>query len=378
MTRDQALPGRNFCRLYGPLLAFGLLVCGRGVAQVEPYAVETALPDAPSFLQQAAAPQPHGTGSIYGLLSDVNGGIVPGATVSILDSAGQPTRETTSDSGGQFRLAGLPAGTYKLKIQAPGLQTFQPPEVTLKDGEQFELPPTALPIATANQSFDVVMTREQIADQELKDETKQRVLGILPNFYTSYVWDAAPLNSRQKFKLTLRALVDPFVFVRTGIIAGIQEADGTFPEYGDGFSGYAERYGAAYGDVVAGRMIGSAILPSIFHQDPRYFYRGTGGVPRRALHALISSVAARSDSRKHVEPNYTRTIGDFAAGYLSRTWHPGSDNGITLAVDNMLLGIADAAGRNLLQEFLFKHISRGTPPLAKGKPPEEKEAAAHP
>ncbi len=123
--------------------------------------------------------------------------------------------------------------------------------------------------------------------------------------------------------------------------------------------------------MIAGRFIGSALLPVIFHQDPRYFYQGTGSIPSRTLHALVSAVTARSDGGR-VEPNYTHTLGNFTAGYLSRTWHPGSDNGLTLAIDNTLLGVADSAVRNLLQEFLFKRISKGTPPFAKGKPPEEK------
>ncbi len=202
--------------------------------------------------------------------------------------------------------------------------------VTLSEGQHYNLPDTALPIASANETVEVIVTREQIAEEEIKEETKQRVLGIMPNFYTSYVWDAAPMNTRQKFKLSLRASTDPWVFARTAITAGIQQANNTYPEYGDGGSGYAKRYFAAYGDALTGRIIGSAVLPSIFHQDPRYFYRGTGGVPRRVLHALVSAVAARTDGG-HIEPNYTHILGDFTAGYLSKTWHPGSETGFTLA-----------------------------------------------
>jgi hypothetical protein len=271
----------------------------------------------------------------------------------------------------------LTPGTYRIRTQATGLKNFETEPFTIKADEQYQLPETALPIASADQSIDVVVTRKEIADEEIKNQTKQRVLGILPNFYTSYVWDAAPMNTKQKFKLAARTAIDPWVFIRTGITAGIQQADGTYPEYGDDASGYAKRYAAAYGSAVTGRFIGSAILPAIFHQDPRYFYRGTGSVPTRALHALVSAVAARTDSG-HVIPNYTRTIGDFAAGYLSRTWHPSADNGVTLALSNMLYGIADAAGHNLLEEFLFKKISRGTPPFAKGKPVQEKGSVLRP
>ena len=343
------------------------------------------LPDSPGFLQAAQTASPSTaarTASIRGQISDVNGGIVPGASVSILTSAGvgvqgKPLRQATADGEGRFVLDDLQPGTYNLRIDATGLQSFEPPPVLLKANEQYVLPDTALPLATSSQSVDVVATRNEIAEEELNGEIKQRVLGILPNFYTSYVWDAAPLSTRQKFRLTFRSLTDPWIFISTGITAGIQQEQGTYPEYGTGASGYAERYASAYGDVLAGRLIGSAILPAIFHQDPRYFYRGTGGIPRRTLHALVSSVAARSD-RGGVEPNYTHTLGNFAAGYLSQAWHQGSDSGLTLALDNTLIGIGDTALHNLLEEFLYKHISTGTPRYAKGKPVQEQGSAAHP
>lgn len=358
---------------YGCLLLLSVGISAS--AQIAKPARISALPNSPGALLLFS--QQQSSTSIFGLITDVNGGVVPGASILVMNEHGQQVRKVEADQEGHFRADDLQAGTYRLRIQAEGLKTFEPPEVVLKAGDQFQLPETALPIASANQSVDVVVTREEIAEEEIKNETKQRVLGILPNFYTSYVWDAAPMNTRQKFKLATRTAIDPWVFIRTGITAGIQQANGTYPEYGDGASGYAQRYAAAYGGAVTGRFIGSAVFPSIFHQDPRYFYRGTGSVPARTLHALISAIAARTDSG-HVIPNYTRTLGDFTAGYISRTWHPGSDNGVVLAIDNMLFGIADAAGHNLLEEFLFKKISRGTPPFAKGKPIQEKKSAAHP
>lgn len=351
----------------------------RATAGAQRSVAEANLPDSPGSLlaaQQVAAPQT-GKAVIYGLITDVNGGVVPGATISIVDLQGVNGRQATAGAEGEFRLDALPAGSYKLRIQAQGLQTFETPEIKLEDGQSYKLPATALPIATAGETVNVVMTTEQIAQEEVNEQTRQRVLGILPNFYTSYVWDAAPMNARQKYKLALRTSLDPWVFARTAITAGIQQARGTFPAYGDGGSGYAKRYFAAYGDAVTGRVIGSAVFPAIFHQDPRYFYRGTGGIPRRALHALVSSVAARRDGGR-VELNYSHTLGNFTAGYISRTWHPGSGMGISLALEDMLSGIGDTAARNLFQEFLYKKISRGTPPFAKGKPPEEKESAVHP
>lgn len=340
-----------------------------------------SIPDSPSFLLQAEAPA-----RILGTIFDVNGGLVPGATVTVMDKDGKEITKATSDSEAHFEAQGLTPGSYKVQVAAPGLQTFESPVFVLKAGESYNLPETALPIATANQTVNVVMTQSMIADQELADETKQRVLGIFPNFYTSYEWNAAPLNAKQKFRVAFKATTDPLIFVTTAIVAGVQQYRGTYDkDYGGGFEGYADRYAAQYGNAVIGRFIGAAILPSIFHQDPRYFYMGAPSTTgQRFRHAVAFSVTARSDRGHdgHLMPNYSHILGNFIAGYISRTYHPNSDNAFSLAVDNALIGIGAGAVQGLTREFLFRRISTHTPQYAKGKPvardPLEDAPAAKP
>ncbi len=380
-------PLNRRCLFIGPLgacslgaLAFGVLLpCAaaqwptapRMVAAVSASAVAAAkpLPDSPGFLQAATTEAP---ARIAGTVYDINGGLVPGATITVLDKAGITVGTGTTDSEAHFEVRGLPPGSYKVRIAATGLESFESPVVVLKPGELHNLPQTALPIASTNETVNVVLTQEMIADQEIADETKQRVLGIFPNFYTSYEWNAAPLNAKQKFKVAFRSTTDPLQFVTTAIIAGVQQARGTYTEdYGGGVEGYADRFGAQYGNAVIGRFIGGAILPSIFHQDPRYFYMGPPSTTgQRFRHAVAFSVTARSDRGHdgHLVPNYSHILGNFIAGYISRTYHPSSDNGISLAVDNALIGIGAGAVQGLTREFLFRGISSHTPKYAKGKP----------
>ncbi len=342
---------------------------GRSDASTPSSEASSSVPDSPGFLQAAAAEAP---ARIVGKIYDVNGGLVPGATISVLDKADKTVGTGTSDSEALFEIGNLPPGTYKVLVVAVGLQSFESPAVTLKAGERYELPETALPIATANQTVNVVMTQEMIAEEEIRDETRQRVLGVFPNFYTSYEWNAAPLNARQKFKVAFKSTTDPLIFVTTAIVAGVQQARGTYEaDYGDGAEGFAERYGAQYGNALIGRFIGSAILPSIFKQDPRYFYMGPPSTTgQRFRHAIAFSVTARSDQghNGHLVPNYSHILGNFIAGYISRTYHPASSNGIGLAVDNALIGIGGAAVQGLTREFLFRRVSTHTPKYAKGKP----------
>jgi hypothetical protein len=319
------------------------------------------LPDAPQETSHTPA-------TITGVVSDILGALIPNAEIKLVEKDHPGERQLSSDSDGRFTFADVAPGTYNVVISSPGLETFLSPAFTLKPGEKYELPDIALPIASASTTVDVVMTQSQVADEELKLETKQRVLGVLPSFYTSFLWNAAPLNTRQKFRLSLRAATDPYVFVDTAITAGIQQSANTFPDWGnDTTASYFKRYAAAYGDTLIGHTLGSAIYPAIFHQDPRYFYMGPGSsFPRRLKHALLAGVVARGDNDRW-QPNYSHILGNASAGAISSVWHPASDSPQSLALNNALLGIADGAIQGLLREFIFPHITTKVPSYARGK-----------
>jgi len=186
------------------------------------------------------------------------------------------------------------------------------------------------------------------------------VLDVIPNFYVTYRPDAVPLTSKQKFGLAWRTTIDPVTFVLAGGIAGIQQAQNHFPGYGQGSQGYAKRFGAAYADAVAGTFIGSAILPSILKQDPRYFYKGTGSIRFRFLYAVANSVITKGDNKRW-QPNYSGILGSFAAGGVSNLYYPAQDrDGATLLFENTLIGIGSAAAANLFQEFVIRKLTPNT------------------
>ena len=142
------------------------------------------------------------------------------------------------------------------------------------------LEPISLSIAAATTEVRVSVTNYELAEEQVKVEETQRVLGVIPHFYVSYRQDALPLRPKQKFELAWKTSVDPVTFAASGAFAGVQQAQNEFSGYGQGAHGYAKRYGAAYGDALIGTMIGGAILPSLLRQDPRYFYKGTGARDR--------------------------------------------------------------------------------------------------
>src|ERR1700734_1290885 len=101
--------------------------------------------------------------------------------------------------------------------------------------------------------------------------------------------NAVPLTPRLKFKLALKIAIDPVTFAGTGFLAATNQAS-HYPDYVEGMKGYGQRFGSIYVNDLTDIMVGGAILPSILHQDPRYFYQGTGTKRSRMIHALSSPI----------------------------------------------------------------------------------------
>jgi Carboxypeptidase regulatory-like domain len=308
-----------------------------------------------------------GASGISGTVLDVNGGAVLGAQVTLVASDGSDGHTVTSDDAGQFSFSGLAAGKFKCTVASTGFEPYTSSEIILFSGEKLILPEIRLSPAATTTNIQVSVTQVEIATEQVKAQEEQRVLGMFPNFYSSYIWDAAPMTTGQKYQLAVHSVVDPFSFVGAGLFAGAEQWQNTFPGYGRGAQGYAKRYGAAYADEALSRMIGSAILPSLLHQDPRYFYRGTGSRKARALYAISLAVICRGDNGR-MQPNYSYVLGSFAAGGISNLYHPAGDRGLGLTISNGFLNVGAHAIDNLAREFLFRKLTPKVPGYAQGKP----------
>jgi len=218
------------------------------------------------------------------------------------------------------------------------------------------VPPIALAIAAEVTEVSVVLTREEVALAEIKEEEKQRALGFIPNFYVTYVPHAAPLTPKRKFELAWKTTVDPVSFVLIGAVAGIQQGLDDFHGYGQGAQGYGKRYGAAFADSVTSNFIGGAILPTLLKQDPRYFYKGTGSKRSRILYALANAVICKGDNGRW-QTNYSGILGSFASGGISNLYYPRGDRGAGLVFENAAIGIGVNGAINLFQEFVVRKLT---------------------
>jgi hypothetical protein len=335
----------NFNSIPATVLALALL-CG--------------LPAAGAAQQPAAAAsapnQAVAAGSIRGQVKDVGGTPVAQAQVALTLEASAVQRLTTTDSQGGFSFSGVPPGRFTLTLTEPGLETFTLPGL-LHPGEALEVPAIEMRIATATSTVEVSLPTVEIAQEQVRLEEKQRVLGIVPNFFVTYQAHPAPLNSRQKYSLALHGIVDPTAFAGDAIVAGVEQANNSLPGYGPGPSGYFKRFGAAFANGSSATLLRGAVFPSLLHQDPRFYYKADGTVWQKTRYALATAVICHGDNGRW-QVNYSGILGDLSAGAMTNLYYPaGSRNGAGITFENGLLVTAGVGFGHVLQEFVFNHVT---------------------
>jgi hypothetical protein len=338
------------------LTLYGIIPSARAQEQPAPPAITASLPN-----QQLP-------GSISGTITDQDGATIAGARITLTRDGHLPTASqlTVSSPEGRFTFRNVPPGPFKLTISANGSALNQASD-ELHSGETLELSAISLRAATST-DIQVTATQADIAQAQIHDEEQQRVLGVFPNFFVSYVPNPVPLTPKQKWELSLKTIVDPVSLAVTGVAAGAQQATNTYSGYGQGSQGYAKRYAASYGSFLTGTVLGNAVFPIVFKQDPRYFYKGTGSTRSRILYAVANSVICKGDNMRW-QPNYSSILGGLASAGISNLYYPAADrNGAGLTFENATIGIGATAAANLIQEFLIRKITRHIPASAPTQP----------
>lgn len=231
---------------------------------------------------------------------------------------------------------------------APAAQTSQP-------ANQTKAPAPA----------DQTQAQRDLAAQQLKEQEKQRVFGVMATFNTTNNKDALPLTPGQKYQLFIKSATDPWPFLLTAFSAGIDQAQGSFPEYGGGIGGYAKRYGADYTTYFVGNFFGNAVLPSLWHEDPRYFQKGTGSATSRALWAASSTIWCKRDNGTW-GPNYANIVGNLMGAAISNVYYPQSDRtvggtferGITVSAEGIVGAEVIEFWPDIARHYKRKHAEK--------------------
>ena len=353
-------------------LALAALLCSFPARSQQPptdQPTDIALTDSQEAETSANGQQPvdQRIGSIRGKVVDQSGSAIAGAVVKLIREGQSSGLEATSGEDGLFAFSDVAPGPFRITITSPGLASHEL-SGTLQPGEAYVTPLIMLVIPTQVTEVHVGLPPQELAEVQIKEEEKQRVLGVIPNYYVTYEPNAAPITAKHKFELAWKSASDPVTLAGVGVLAGLAQAGDRWGAYGQGAQGYAKRYGASYANVFASTFIGGAVMPSILKQDPRYFYKGTGSKRSRFLYAAASSFICKGDNGRW-QPNYSNVIGSFAGAGLQAAYIPANDRrGSGFIVSSALIRLGETSLAGVLQEFVFSKLTKHSRRSASSQP----------
>jgi hypothetical protein len=149
-----------------------------------------------------------------------------------------------------------------------------------------------------------------------------RLFYALPNYLTvENASSLPPQTAKEKFKTEALSTFDPVEYPFIAVVAGINQASNSEAAFGQGFRGYAKRYGTAFGDTMVGNFMTGAVFPSLLRQDARYYQLGKGRVLHRIVYAGCRVFITRSDSGQK-QFNFSELLGNGVAAGIANAYHP--------------------------------------------------------
>jgi hypothetical protein len=213
-------------------------------------------------------------------------------------------------------------------------------------------------------------TTEEKAETATPATSNDRLFFALPNFLTlEHASQVPPLTTKQKFAVVTRSSFDYIQVPWYAFLAGVSQAENSEPGYGQGAAGYGKRFGSAAADGTIENYFTSAILPSVFHQDPRFYQLGKGGFWHRTFYAMSRIVVTRSDSGSS-QFNASEVFGSAIAASISTySYHPHADKTVSNTASVWGSQIAYDTATIVLKEFwpdirrklTHKHNAQDTP-----------------
>jgi hypothetical protein len=160
---------------------------------------------------------------------------------------------------------------------------------------------------------------------KVQGTSNDRLFYTLPNFLSlENAGEVPPLTTKQKFSVVARSSFDYVEYPWYGFLAGISQAENSEPGFGQGFGGYGKRFASAFADGTIENFMVGAVLPSLLHQDPRFFQSGEGSFTHRAGYAVSRTFVTRTDSG-NAQFNYSEIVGSALSSAIStNTYHPRS------------------------------------------------------
>ena len=193
-------------------------------------------------------------------------------------------------------------------------------------------------------------TVQQAAKSLPARENHPRLFWIIPTFTVSNSSSPISLTSGEKFHLFFRNTADPFTVTYTAFGAGIQQTNNGLSGYGQGAAGYGKRLTAGLADETSVGFFRAYLFPSVLHQDPRYFRKGSGPLKERLMNAIIRPIVTRKDSGGRTF-DWSGLLGVTASSSLSNVYYPAADRGIEPTFKRIATSIPFSVIDHLIDEF---------------------------
>jgi hypothetical protein len=215
--------------------------------------------------------------------------------------------------------------------------------------------PAALPVQDKTGDQPSPQKNSQDQNSQIQQDTKKnkddRMFYVMPNFLTvDNQSQVKPISWKEKFSITAKGAFDPYEFVIVGVVAGIRQAENSYPAFGQGIEGYGKRYGAAFADQVDGNIMVGGVFPSILRTDPRYFRLGRGGFVHRFGYGISRILITRRDSGGRMF-NVPEFAGNAIAIGISNVYYPAADRGFSTSFTSWGVQMGIDAFGNELKEF---------------------------
>ena len=160
-----------------------------------------------------------------------------------------------------------------------------------------------------------------------------------------------PLNSKQKFILATRDVIDPFNLLTIGVVSAFSIATNANSQYGPGFPGFGKNAGVSLTQDMTGEFFGTFLIPSLAHQDPHYHRMPNLSFRKRILHVIDEVVIAQSDDGAPMF-NYATVFGTIATNALGNVYVPGRDHSFGASIARISTALATDPVGNAITEFV--------------------------
>ncbi len=187
------------------------------------------------------------------------------------------------------------------------------------------------------------------AQAELPECPPQPIVNFFARFINGP--EVKPLTPREKARLAVKNLLDPFNAITILGTAAISVGTDSHSPYGPGMSGFGKYVGVEYTQDMTGEFFNTFLIPSIVHQDPHYHRMPDATIRRRIFHAVYQVFWTQGDNGKGML-NYSNLVGNAIDDEVSNLYVPGRQTNLPASAERYVTGLAIAPTDNFITEFL--------------------------